>query len=324
MSNDTINVSDSNTQERKQVIYQGKAIKLGGLTIKNYPLFMGDMGNYTCDRFDGAFGFDLVGKGLSFKIDTKDSLLIVTDKKGFFAEEEKNSPFMKYKLLYNTKPAIKLESSIGPITVLFDTGALNKWVELPQSVLNKFMERYPKKEKEIDAMTVHKGTTINSAFGLHGLLKDTLEERIIHFPSIKAGSLNLNDLYVSTACHSLLIGSAFLMHTSLIIDAPKKHFVFLPHNGQKVITVNNKDVNGHAFLPTESGDPNGVFTIIVREGSTAYQKGVRTGDYLLEVDGIPITDICTFFRMESTDEETPMKFRSPDGTVKQVTLGRRY
>ena len=125
----------------------------------------------------------------------------------------------------------------------------NKWVELPQSVLNKFMERYPKKEKEIDAMTVHKGTTINSAFGLHGLLKDTLEERIINFPSIKAGSLNLNDLYVSTACHSLLIGSAFLMHTSLIIDAPKKHFVFLPHNGQKVITVKIKTSMAMPFSP---------------------------------------------------------------------------
>ena len=83
-------------------------------------------------------------------------------------------------------------------------------------------------------------------------------------------------------------------------------------------------MNGHTIIPTEAGDPNGVLTVVVREGSTAYQKGVRTGDYLLEVDGIPITDVCTFFRMESTDVETPMKFRSPDGTVKQVTLGRKY
>lgn len=306
------------------MIYQGKAIKLGDLTINNYPLFMGDMGNYTCDRFDGAFGFDLVGKGLSFKVDTKDSLLIVTDRKGFFSEEEKNSPLMKYKLLYNTKPVVKLDSPIGPISVLFDTGALNKWVELPQSVLNQWQKRYPKKEKEIDAMTIHKGTTINNSFGLHGLVMDSLEERIIYFPSIKAGSLTLNDLYVSTAYHSLLIGSALLMHASLIIDAPKKSFVFLPHHGQKEITVGNKEVNGYTFLPTEPGNPNGVFKAIVREGSTAYQKGIRTGDYLLEVDGIPITDICTFLKMETTTKETPMKFRSPDGTEKQVTLIRRY
>lgn len=322
MSNDTVNISDSNNQERMQVIYQGKSIKLGGLTINNYPLVMGNLGGYTCDRFDGAFGFDLTGKGLSFKVDTKDSLLIVTDRKRFFAEEEKDSPFMKYKLLYDTKPVVVLESPIGPVTVLFDTCALNKWVELPQSVLNRFLERYPKKDKDLDAMTIYKGTTINSAFGLHGLTKDTLEERIIRFSSIKAGSLTLNDLYVSTACHSLLIGSALLKHASLIIDSPKKRFVFLPHDGQKEITVGNKDINGHTFLPTEPGDPHGVFTVLVREGSTAYQKGLRTGDYLLEVDGIPITDVCTFSRMESSGKETPMKFRSPDGTVKQVTLIR--
>jgi len=63
-------------------------------------------------------------------------------------------------------------------------------------------------------------------------------------------------------------------------------------------------------------------TAIVREGSTAYQKGVRTGDYLLEVDGIPITDFCTFLRMEFDSKETPMKFRSTNGTEKQVTLKR--
>ena len=113
------------------------------------------------------------------------------------------------------------------------------------------------------------GTTINSSFSLHGLIKDSLEERIIRFPFIKAGSLTLNDLYVSTACHSLLIGSALLIHASLIIDAPKKHFVFLPHQGKQKITVGNKDVNGHTIIPTEAGDPNGVLTVVVREGSTA-------------------------------------------------------
>ena len=154
--------------------------------------------------------------------------------------------------------------------------------------------------------------------------KKDLEERIIRFPFIKAGSLALNDLYVSTACHSLLLGSARLRYASLIIDAPKKRFVFLPYDGQKEITVGNKDVKGHSFIPTEAGDPNGVLTIVVREGSAAYQKGIRTGDYLLEVDGIPITDVCTFFRMVNPGEETPMKFRSPNGTEKQVTLSRSY
>ena len=140
------------------------------------------------------------------------------------------------------------------------------------------------------------------------------------FPSTQVGSLTVNDLYISTACHSLLMGSAPLKHASLLIDAPKRHFVFLPHDGQKAITVGNKDINDHFFLPAEPGDPNGVLTVVVREGSNAYLKGVRTGDYLVEANGIPITDFCTFSRMERSDRETPMKFRSPDGREKQVAL----
>jgi len=165
------------------MIYQSAPIKLGNLLIENYPLVLGETNNFVCDRFDGAFGFDLAGKGLSFKLDTKDSLLIVTDKKGFFAEEEKNSPFVKYKLYNKSKPMVDLDAPFGQITALFDTGAMNEWLLLPQGDMNRWLERYPKKEKDIDALTIYKGTTMNCYFGLYGLVKDTLEERVLHFPT---------------------------------------------------------------------------------------------------------------------------------------------
>ena len=61
-------------------------IKMGNLQIDNYPMIVEDaMKDYLCGRFDGVLGFNLIGKGLSFKLDTKDSLLIVTDRKKFFS-----------------------------------------------------------------------------------------------------------------------------------------------------------------------------------------------------------------------------------------------
>ena len=45
LSDDSLTFTDTNIQKRTQMIYQGKAIKLGGLTINNYPLVLGDMGN---------------------------------------------------------------------------------------------------------------------------------------------------------------------------------------------------------------------------------------------------------------------------------------
>ena len=322
---DSVNVADINKKEHRQILYKSSPIKLGNLTIENYPLLQGDgLAPYSCGVFDGAFGFDLVGRGLSFKLDTKDSLLIVTDRKGFFAEEEKNRPFVKYKLINKSKPVVQVQSPFGKMAAVFDTGAIRVWLDLPQAMLDKWLSRFPKKREDVDALTVHKDSTINTLIGLHGFSNDTIEERVLHFPSLKIGNLPVNDLYVSTACHSLGIGTALLRHTSMIIDASKKRFVFLPHDQETELSVGNREIRSLSFVPAEAGDSLGVLKAIVRKGSTAYQKGIRTGDYLIEVNGIPIEAPCTYIQMEGRFEETPMTLRSPDGTEKQVTVKRTY
>ncbi|MBQ8948424.1 MAG: hypothetical protein IJ059_01380, partial [Prevotella sp.] len=118
-------------------------------------------------------------------------------------------------------------------------------------------------------------------------------------------------------------GSAVLKHASLIIDAPRKQFVFVPHD-QRDITVGNSEAGSVTFIPTEAGDTLGVLKAVVRKGSAAYQKGVRTGDYLMGVNGTPITDACTYMLMDRHDEEAQFKFRSPDGTEKSVRLKRTH
>ena len=323
LGDDSVTVSDINKQKQTQVMYQSAPIKLGSLTIDNYPLVQGDgMIPYACSVFDGAFGFNLVTRGLSFKLDTKDSLLIVTDRKGFFAEEEKNRPFVKYKLASQAQSVVHVQSPLGKLAVIFDTGNIGGWLDLPQHVMNRWLDRYPKKRKDVDVLTVQTASTINTRIGLHGVSIDSIEERVLHFPSVAIGNLAVNDLYVSTACHSIGIGSALLMHTSMIIDAPRRRLVFLPHDPQAAISVGNKDVRSLSCVPAETGDSLGVLKAIVRKGSTPYQKGIRTGDYLIEVNGTPIMDVCTYMQMEGRGKDTPMTFRSPDGVEKRVTLIR--
>ena len=83
MDIDSVTVGDINKNVKKQVFYKSPPIKLGNLTIESYPLVHGEgMSTYACGLFEGAFGFDLVAKGLSFKLDTKDSLLIENRKNG--------------------------------------------------------------------------------------------------------------------------------------------------------------------------------------------------------------------------------------------------
>jgi hypothetical protein len=322
ITTDSLMFGDINKKERHQFIYQFPTIKMGNLQIDNYPMIVEDaMSEFICNRFDGVIGFNLVGKGLSFKLDTKNSLLIVTDRKKFFAEEEEGQPTAKYKMKRAYCPLIYVDSPIGWIETVFDTGALNKWFDLPQELMDHWFLKSPKKRKLLDALTIQTDTTINTSVGIYGLSTDTIVGRFLHFPTIKIDKLPVNDLYITTAHPTMRVGNAILKHVSLIIDAPRKQFVFVPHNGQE-ITVGNSEAGSVSFIPSEVGNTLGVLKAVVRKGSTAYQKGIRTGDYLIEVNGIPIKDICTYMLMERKDEEALFKFRSPDGIEKIVKLKR--
>ena len=319
---DSLTFGDINKKSRNQIIYQFPTIKMGNLQIDNYPMIVEDaMSEFICNRFDGVIGFNLVGKGLSFKLDTKDSLLIVTDRKKFFAEEEKGQPTAKYKMKRAYCPLVYVETPVGWVETVFDTGAMNRWFDLPQADLDRWFQKNPKKRNLLDDLTIQTDTTINTGVGIYGMSTDTVVGRFLHFPTIKIDKLPVNNLYITTAHPTMLVGSAILKHVSLIIDAPRKQFVLVPHNGQE-ITVGNSEAGSVSFIPSEVGNTLGVLKAVVRKGSTAYQKGIRTGDYLIEVNGIPIKDICTYMLMERKDEEALFKFRSPDGIEKVVKLKR--
>ena len=322
ITTDSLMFGDINKRSRNQIIYQFPTIKMGNLQIDNYPMIVENaMSEFICNRFDGVIGFNLVGKGLSFKLDTKDSLLIVTDRKKFFAEEEKGQPTAKYKMKRTYCPLVYVETPVGWIETVFDTGAMNRWFDLPQELLDYWFQKNPKKRKLLDDLTIQTDTTINTGVGIYGLSTDTVVGRFLHFSTIKIDKLPVNDLYITTAHPTMRVGSAVLKHASLIIDAPRKQFVFVPHNGQD-ITVGNSEAGSVSLIPSEVGDTLGVLKAVIRKESTAYQKGIRTGDYLVEVNGIPIKDICTYMLMERKDEESLFKFRSPDGIEKVVKLKR--
>ena len=319
---DSLTFGDINKKSRNQIIYQFPTIKMGNLQIDNYPMIVEDaMSEFICNRFDGVIGFNLVGKGLSFKLDTKDSLLIVTDRKKFFAEEEKGQPTAKYKMKRAYCPLVYVETPVGWVETVFYTGAMNRWFDLPQADLDRWFQKNPKKRNLLDDLTIQTDTTINTGVGIYGMSTDTVVGRFLHFPTIKIDKLPVNDLYITTAHPTMRVGSAILKHVSLIIDAPRKQFVLVPHNGQE-ITVGNSEAGSISLIPSEPGDTLGVLKAVIRKGSTAYKKGIRTGDYLREVNGIPINDLCTYMLMERKDEDALFQFHSPDGIEKTVRLKR--
>lgn len=317
-SGDFTNVIDSQNARKKLQVFTFPPMKIGSTTIENYSMIVHDgMSDFVCDMFDGALGFDLVTKGLSFKLDTKDSLMIVTDRKGFFTKEEKGKPSLKYISVMNSSPMVWVQFPFSRIKMLFDTGYIGGWMDLPQRSLNRWTSADPKMKRSIDELTVQIDTTIATQAGLFGRLKDTVIDRRLLVPELNVGGITLKDMYINTGKRSLKMGSALLEHASLIIDAPKRRFVFLPHDDTLELVVNNEG-NGLSFIPAEEGDTLGAVKAVVRKGSKAYREGIRTGDYLVSVNGIRVTGYCTYALMGYHDKITHRVLRSAEGEEKEI------
>ena len=105
---------------------------------------------------------------------------------------------------------------------------------------------------------------------------------------------------------------------SLIIDGPKKCFFFLPHEGNREITVGNEQRIGLTHTMADKGDTLGVLKAVVRKDGEAYQKGIRSGDYLISVNGIPITDYCSYINLKIDPDNVHYVYRTPKGENKEV------
>ncbi len=321
-SAETLTLTDSQNAKMKKAIYRMPPIKMGNTTIENYPLIADNgMKAYVCDRIDGAFGFDLVTCGLSFKFDTKDSLMVVTDRKGFFKKEEKRQlklKYMPYNSYYMTCPLVWVDFPWGRYKMLFDLGWIGGWIDMPEQTLNRWSKDDRKMLKEIDEHTALIDTTVSTEVGFFGQSLDTMLYRRLHFPEVKVGDLALHDFWISTNSLSVKTGSAILEHASLIIDGPKKCFFFLPHDGNREITVGNEQRIGLTHTMADKGDTLGVLKALVRKDGEAYQKGLRSGDYLISVNGIPITDYCTYLNLKIDTDERHYVYRTAQGEIKEV------
>ena len=315
-SGDNISIIDSQKTRREIPLYKVPSMTLGSTIIEGYPIIaQEEMGEIVCGRFDGGLGFNLVAKGLSFKLDTKDSLLIMTDRKRFFAKEEKGHPTLKYR--EDDVPRVMVDFPFTRVKMLFDTGWFGGWFDFPEYWLNRFSENDKKMQQSIDELTVQTDTTVITQYGLFGRSTDTVTNRTLRIPTVRLDDLMLKDVWLPTDSHSIKVGSALLKSNSLIIDAQKKRLVLLPHDGNYEQMAGNEG-RGVSFISADEDDALGIVKAVVRKGSKAYEKGIRTGDYLIDVNGMPITDICTYVKLADKEKVTSMVLRTPEGMEKKI------
>lgn len=116
------------------------------------------------------------------------------------------------------------------------------------------------------------------------------------------------------------MGSAILEHPSLNIDPYKQCFFFLPHDGNSEIVAGNEEDGEYFFVPSEAGDTLGALQTVVRKDSKAYQKGMRTGDYLISINGVPMTDMCSYMVLKQKEKIISIVLRTPEGETKEIVF----
>ena len=176
----------------------------------------------------------------------------------------------------------------------------------------------PELGQKMDEYTVLKDTTVFTTAGYFGRPSDTIPYRIFHCPEVEMGGITFTDVWVSTDKRTGKVGSSILKHNSLIINGNKRKLVLLPHEGKMVQNVGNKDTVGLKFILADKGDTLGAMKAVVRKDGDAYQKGIRSGDYLESVNGVEITEYCTYLNLPSDIKLRRFVFRTPEGMRKEV------
>jgi hypothetical protein len=224
-------------------------------------------------HFDGILGFDLVCKGLSMKIDTRNNLLIITDHKRWFDKEEGYD--LKYRLRpYYHTPYITIEPFKGyKEDVLFDTGSPNLYT------INK--EGFDQAEPvcRLQRPDLVEGRAIGSyAFGLHGREAEG-EVVFLCLDSLACGRFSLHELHTKTTQGGSHIGAGLLKYGTVTLLPRRKVIRFRPYDGNSRVTIGNQQVE--KAIGNEGGLPTVQF--VWRHGK-AFREGLREGDVILKAD----------------------------------------
>lgn len=281
---------------------------VGNVNISGYEYVV--MNNNVKLQHDGIWGAaDLLQSGISIKIDLKDSILILTDKKHFFDSEE------GYKIHYRSPNSyINVDFSMlngcnG--SARFDTGqnsflTINKQEYYDPSVKGNQGDLFQKQIEWRDS-----GSIMQSVNGK----EDVIEHIYMRIEHLNVGDITFENIPADVYQGLTTIGSRILEHGNIVIDPIRKRLKYQPYTNNNIVNINghNKD-----FHIADKNDK--IYVAMINPKSDAYIKGLRKGFCLIEYNNHPIRCINDFLEAKNAirDKKVKVIFQNSDG--KQVEL----
>ena len=303
-------------------------------------------------KYDAVIGFDLFNRGLCAKIDRQQSVLILSDNKKAFRNEEKLGHTLRYKLKWFV-PYLYVSPFVRHTDeALFDTGSTALYTMSRQSFDEHVAADLANLSKQLGAdieRQVEGRAQGHLSIGGFGI-EEKDEVVFLHLDRLKWADFSFTDLHAITTQGASKIGSQILSYGSILINPFRKRITFLP----TIPLPTGEGKSGALSLPTgegQGGAPTGEgqggasdeaptsvrvanrqlgVAFVPQQGRAAvgliwdqsqpYQAGMRQGDIILQIDQRLILTFADFLRFRFVKGE-PHTFRllTADGTEKTVT-----
>ena len=261
-------------------------------------------------NIDGIIGFNLINGGLCAKIDVRNNLLILTDRKGFFTREPGFES--RYKLKFHV-PYLEVSpaSPFNELT-LFDTGSRGLYT-MNRSSFDACAEKFGSQVE-----TLVEGRSMGRhAIGHFGIEK--LHEVIfLRLQQLRVCDYDFCDVHTLTTQGESSLGAAVLNYGAMIFNPRKKRVRFYPYNQQTEVLIANKQLD-IAFVP-ERGMPS---VGLIWEQGEPYQLGFRQGDVILKIDDSIVSDFTQFVSWPFIiGREYRFTVRGRDGLIREIRWTR--
>ena len=250
---------------------------------------------------DGIIGFALFHRGIAAKIDCRDSVMILTDRKAYFKRAQGEA--LRYRLKWHV-PYVNISPFEGTTEeVLFDSGSPLLYA-INNERFAQMLATAPSVERQIEGVTY--GSHAIGHFGSERSHQITL----LSLDSLRWGNFILQEVHCATVQGGSHIGASLLRYGAMIIDPFRKQLVFQPYDGLTSCVVANRRPD----VVIVEKDGKAMIGMVMEQGR-AWQAGFRH-DYIIEkVDGEPITfDQFNSYRWVK-DQEYEFTLRQPIGIL---------
>lgn len=253
---------------------------------------------------DGIIGFALFHRGIAAKIDCRDSVMILTDRKAYFKRAQGEA--LRYRLKWHV-PYVNISPFEGTTEeVLFDSGSPLLYA-INNERFAQMLATAPSVERQIEGVTY--GSHAIGHFGSERSHQITL----LSLDSLRWGDFILQEVHCATIQGGSHIGAPLLRYGAMIIDPFRKQLVFQPYDGLTSCVVANRRPD----IVIVEKEGKAMIGMVMEQGK-AWEAGFRH-DYIIEkVDGEPITfDQFNSYRWVK-DQEYEFTLRLPIGILTKL------